>query len=345
MDLLCFTLIRWVAKITLIQVSKLTLVILLEMTLKMKVWKNMSEYDVLQFDGAYLFGIKEFVDAASKDGVILKDANFFAPIRKQVGIEFTASEKRHNARFGALRSMIETHFARVENTFQRFHPSSRARCGDLKVFNLQWKFASLMINIRRAVDLFEYEVPAHHKKWMHKDFDFEIKKDPEPDQRVNAEEVAHNDIIKDQEEFIKSMMEKEFQGSDGSHISHNRTHQVLHDAQETIQNILNEDAAAENESETSNEEQVESESETSNEEQVENESETSNEGQVENESVQTSRGRSQRRRFMIPYPSRYSPITTRILHAQQAIGTRRSTCKRKIRSRDIYSPSPIRRRK
>ena len=35
--------------------------------------------------------------------------------------------------------------------------------------------------------------------------------------------------------------------------------QVLHDAQETIQNILNEDAAAENESETSNEEQVESE--------------------------------------------------------------------------------------
>lgn len=53
----------------------------------------MDTKDCLQFEGAYLSTIDELVERAYEEGKIL--SNFFAPIRKKKGVEFTEAEERH----------------------------------------------------------------------------------------------------------------------------------------------------------------------------------------------------------------------------------------------------------
>lgn len=131
---------------------------------------------------------------------------FFAPIRKQNGIEFTESEKLHNQRFSSRRSDIETHFADIEHKFKRFHPKCTIRCNDLSIFNLQWKLAALMLNLCRAVYLFNYDVPEHHRSWMQPGFEFSYNDDPDCDTRVQIAESEHEDIVTEQNNLINELL-------------------------------------------------------------------------------------------------------------------------------------------
>lgn len=92
-------------------------------------------------------------------------------------------DENFNKRHGSFRSIIETLFASLGNTFKRFHPCTNVKITNHKIFNLQIKFAFLLMNFKYFVDKFKSEkvfstLPYTIKMWMLSEFDY--PSDPSP---------------------------------------------------------------------------------------------------------------------------------------------------------------------
>lgn len=116
---------------------------------KMKIENKIHNLDCIALDGGYTLFLNDIIN----DDNDLKINNFNYPIRKQKHIELTDEEKRYNEMFGSFRSKIESKFAEIGNTFERFNNKKSIRTNDMDTFNLQFKIGCLLFNIKNFVKL------------------------------------------------------------------------------------------------------------------------------------------------------------------------------------------------
>ena len=72
----------------------------------------------------------------------------------------------------AFRSLIETKFAHLSHVFKRFQAGSYIRTSSIKTYNLQFKLACLLLNIKIFCENNEIETSYLHKMWNQPEFDF-----------------------------------------------------------------------------------------------------------------------------------------------------------------------------
>ena len=146
---------------------------------KLRPDRIMKNTDCLMLDGGYssvgstliLLHNNELLESDSDDKV-LSENNFIIPIRKIKYVEFHPSEERYNDEFGGLRSMIETRFAELGNTFFFFHANNPIKMIKHKIYNAKYNLTWLLLNIKKFVDKYNIPVLEHHEAWIEKDFDF-----------------------------------------------------------------------------------------------------------------------------------------------------------------------------
>jgi hypothetical protein len=164
-------------------------------------WKPddlMNKNDVLQLDGGYTLFIKTLLKKQSVPNRLVTH-NFLTPLRKYKNKDFDLSEQEYNEKFGSKRSDIETAFANLSSIFLRFSCNNKPRVCSLTTYNLQFKLACFLLNVRTAEKLFHLELQSHHQYWYHKDFDFESH-DPLNDDNLTAR-------LEDQLHYIEEMSE------------------------------------------------------------------------------------------------------------------------------------------
>jgi hypothetical protein len=137
------------------------------MLTKMKLEKHIHKLDCVGLDGGYTQHINKVIESSD-----LNLGNFCHPIRKSKGIELSSDEMKYNKIFGSFRSKIESVFGELGATFERFNNQSVIRTCDNEIFNLQFKLASLLLNMKKFVELGKIQTQPHHLYWVQSDFDY-----------------------------------------------------------------------------------------------------------------------------------------------------------------------------
>src|SRR5690606_17157235 len=106
--------------------------------------------------------------------------------------ELDPSEERYNKMHSGKRSEIESFFATLSNTMKKFGPNTQSKCSDLKVYNLQYKLAILLLNVKKFVEKFNIPVMGHHKQWLDDKFDFPIRNEDPISVTERAKECIDN---------------------------------------------------------------------------------------------------------------------------------------------------------
>lgn len=146
------------------------------MFLNMNLEKNINTQDCIACDGAYTLFINKFLEKHICTQKNITDDNFCYPIRKDKNIELNENEKKFNDKFGSFRSIIEHQFSELGSLFERFDNNhSKPRISDGNHYNLQFKLACLLKNIKKFVILNNINVEPHHILWKNKGFEFPIK--------------------------------------------------------------------------------------------------------------------------------------------------------------------------
>ena len=123
---------------------------------------SIEKEDCVGLDGGYTLFIKQVVQKNRN----LHDLNFYHPVRKPKGDELLQVETKFNKELGSLRSSIEAKFGELKNVFEKFHQKPiRTSCA--KIFNLQFKVACLLLNIKKFVALGKLKVEEPHLLWYH----------------------------------------------------------------------------------------------------------------------------------------------------------------------------------
>src|SRR5207248_11187954 len=117
---------------------------------------------------AYNLFINQVVEA--NDSISVR--NFCCPIRKLRGIDLSDVEINYNNIFGSFRSKIESTFGELGTIFERFSNKSIIHISDIEVFNLQFKLACLLLNIKKFVTLGNIPVQPHHSFWIQDKFEY-----------------------------------------------------------------------------------------------------------------------------------------------------------------------------
>lgn len=163
---------------------------------KMKIEKFMNKSDCIAIDGGYSLSISNLLEKTTSIIKELNFDNFCYPIRKQLNEELTQNEKEFNDIFASFRSKIEHQFASIGSMFQRFN---NCKCipyiRDSKHYNLQFKVACLLKNIKLFIEKFNIEYHPYHELWTNNDFDFPIKEE-KLKQILNNEVDQLNKIIR-----------------------------------------------------------------------------------------------------------------------------------------------------
>ena len=162
------------------------------MLMKMKLEKHIHKLDCVGLDGGYTLHLNKLIESSD-----LNLGNFCHPIRKPKGINLTNDEVKFNKLFGSYRSRIESTFGELGSTFQRFNNQAVIRICDGENFNLQLKLASLLLNIKKFVDLGKIQTQPHHLLWMQTEFDYYDNK---------IEIVIESPSLKDQMEYANDML-------------------------------------------------------------------------------------------------------------------------------------------
>ncbi|CAO3651487.1 unnamed protein product [Mucor hiemalis] len=172
-----------------------------KMFLNMGLENRLIEYDCIGFDGGYNFYIEEFIEKCSKYGNDkINSDNFIFPIRKQKNILLSESEKLFNDTFGSFRSSIENVFGKLQNKFKRFdNTTTTLKIGDIKIYNLQFKLACLLYNIKKFTEKENILSQSHHMLWTQSDFNY-----------PNPNKIIENEVIYTFESFrINNMLNKQ----------------------------------------------------------------------------------------------------------------------------------------
>lgn len=152
----------------------------------------LTKTDVLMLDGGYTQYVEKVIEAAEERGTRLSLLNFCNPLRKINGIDFLEDESIYNARFGSMRSSIETAFAVLGNTFLKFAPRAQHRISNFKHFNLKLKLCTILLNCKHAVEFFNLPLKSHHTMWRNNKWDF-----PEEDNFFQEERSKREKKIQD----------------------------------------------------------------------------------------------------------------------------------------------------
>ena len=196
----------------------------------------MKNTDCLMLDGGYssvgstLIRLHndELLESDSDDNV-LSENNFIIPIRKIKYVEFHPSEERYNDEFGGLRSMIETSFAELGNTFFFFHANNPRKMIKHKIYNAKYNLAWLLLNIKKFVDKYNIPVLEHHEAWIEKDFDFpKIELPLNLSERVEVEIEKQKEVLRKQTRLFQSLLGETDENSDES-TDHVMTSQTIFD--------------------------------------------------------------------------------------------------------------------
>lgn len=134
---------------------------------KMGLDNTVQKGDCLAVDGGYTLFIKQVVEKSD-----LKERNFCHPIRKLKNVELSDEEKRYNERFGSFRSIIEGFFGELGTVFEKFNNRRSIRTTDTNIFNLQFRVACLLLNVKKFVELGHIEPYPHHMSWLENQFDY-----------------------------------------------------------------------------------------------------------------------------------------------------------------------------
>lgn len=172
-----------------------------KMFLNMGLEKKLIEYDCIAFDGGYNYYVEEFLEKCEKYGNnMINEDNFIFPIRKKKNISFTDEEILFNEIFGSFRSKIENVFGKIQNKFKRFdNTKSTLKIGDIKTYNVQFKLACLLYNIKIFTEKENIQTQSHHSLWSQNGFEY-------PNPNKNKE----NEIIYTFESFrITNMINKQ----------------------------------------------------------------------------------------------------------------------------------------
>ena len=162
------------------------------MLTKMKLEKYIHKLDSVGLDGGYTQHINKVVEGSD-----LNMGNFCHPVRKSKGIDLSPDEVKYNKVFGSFRSKIESVFGELGSTFERFNNQSVIRTCDSENFNLQFKLAALLLNIKKFVEVGKVQTQPHHLYWMQADFDFTNNK---------AEIIVESPSLKDQMQHASDIL-------------------------------------------------------------------------------------------------------------------------------------------
>src|SRR3979490_3236857 len=87
-------------------------------------------------------------------------------------MELSDKEKKYNEMFGSFRSSIEGFFGEIGTIFEKFNNRRSIRSSDYTTFNLQFKLACLLLNIKKFVDLGVIKPSPQHLLWLEDRFDY-----------------------------------------------------------------------------------------------------------------------------------------------------------------------------
>jgi hypothetical protein len=104
---------------------------------------------------------------------------------------------KYNKVFGSFRSKIESVFGELGLTFERFNNQAVIRICDGENFNLQFKLAALLLNIKKFVEVGKVQAQPHHLHWTQADFDFTDNK---------AEIIVESATLKDQMQHASDIL-------------------------------------------------------------------------------------------------------------------------------------------
>lgn len=196
------------------------------MFLQMGLYKKISKYDNICVDGGYTQYIDKFNEIAEQEGYNeFSRKNFNFPIRKEKNINLTNEEKIINNTIGSYRSLIEHEFSILTSTFKRFtNNRSALQISDIKIFNLQFRVACILKNIKLFMEKFNIKEESHHMLWYADGFEFPSKKNKinvvfQDYQKSNQ---VYNECIEFQNEFLEKDIsddeqDKEDYNSDSEH--------------------------------------------------------------------------------------------------------------------------------
>ena len=162
------------------------------MLTKIKLEKHIHKLDCVGLDGGYTQHINKVIESSD-----LNLGNFCHPVCKSKGIELSSDEVKYNKIFGSFRSKIESVFGELGAVFERFNNQSVIRTCDSEIFNLQFKLASLLMNIKKFVDLGKIQTQPHHLYWTQTDFDYSDG---------TAEIVVESTTLQDQRQHASDML-------------------------------------------------------------------------------------------------------------------------------------------
>ncbi|GJJ75204.1 hypothetical protein EMPS_07562 [Entomortierella parvispora] len=145
------------------------------MLLRLGIQNRIHKLDCVALDGGYNLYIGKLVDSADE----LQYENFCYPVRKRHKIALTEEEEAYNEIFGTFRSRIEGHFGEMQSTFTKFSHTVVNKVAEKDTFDIQYKLASVLLNIKRFVALKSIPSEQHHTLWLNDSFDFPSKAEQE----------------------------------------------------------------------------------------------------------------------------------------------------------------------
>ncbi|KAF9975920.1 hypothetical protein BGZ75_000381 [Mortierella antarctica] len=138
------------------------------MLVKMNIAARIHKLDCIALDGGYNGFVSQIVESSD----LLSHENFSYPVRKTKGIAMTDQEVQYNKTFSGFRSSIEGYFGEMQATFAKFTHSAPIRFSDEAIFDLQYKLACLLMNIKKMAAVLDISTQSHHTFWMQDAFDY-----------------------------------------------------------------------------------------------------------------------------------------------------------------------------
>lgn len=149
------------------------------MFVKMKLEAYMNTADCIAVDGGYTLFIPAFIEKTVSISKNITKNNFSYPVRKLPGEDLTEAEIEYNEIFGSFRSKVEHKFGDLGKYFQRFNNCrSLPYMTDIKVYNLQFKVACLLLNMKIFCEKHTIIPHNYHNLWLTEGFDFPKKEKP-----------------------------------------------------------------------------------------------------------------------------------------------------------------------
>jgi hypothetical protein len=142
---------------------------------------KIHESDCIGLDGGYTLFVNQVLKLNDK----FQESNFVCPIRKPKNAKLSAEEVEYNKRFGSFRSSIESFFGELGKTFEKLNNGKSIITTNPNVFNLQFKVACLLLNIKTFVKLGVLPVEPIHGLWLENQWDY-----PAADNTPNTESLS-----------------------------------------------------------------------------------------------------------------------------------------------------------